>query len=797
MGRKMLELPLLPLRGVLVFPSIIMHLDVGRERSIAALDAAMEGDRMIFLASQTEAHSEEPIPEDIYDVGTIAEIKQVLKLPGGTMRVLVEGIARGRITDYLVGNPYLKVAYEEMDSIGGLDNESEAQMRMAVQLFEEWAKSSKKIPPETLVSIIMVDEPEKLSDLIAGHLTIKLEDRQTLLETLEVSKRLELLCEYLAQELEILELERKISGRVKKQMEKNQREYYLREQLKAIQKELGNKEEATSESDEYYQKLEEAQLPEDVQEKVLKEIERLEKMPASVAEASVIRNYLDWILSLPWGKETIDLEDLSRAEEILNEDHYGLDKVKERILEYLSVRQMTGTMKGPILCLVGPPGVGKTSLGRSVARSLEREFVRMSLGGVRDEAEIRGHRRTYVGALPGRIIQGLKTAGSKNPVFLLDEVDKISADFRGDPSSALLEVLDPEQNHTFSDHYLEIPFDLSKVFWIVTANSAHQIPRPLLDRMELIQIPGYTEEEKSQIAQKYLIPKQVKEHGLKASQFKMAKELLPEIIRGYTREAGVRSLDRTMATLCRKAARQIIQEKKKVVTVTQKNLESFLGVPRFRKTQSEELPQIGVVTGLAWTEVGGEILPVEVAILPGKGQVSLTGQLGNVMQESARAAITYIRSRAESLGIDPAFAEKNDIHVHVPEGAIPKDGPSAGITMATAIISALTGRPVRSDLAMTGEITLRGRVLPIGGLKEKSLAAHRVGIRTVLLPFDNARDLEDIPVEIKKEMTFIPVSHLDEVLKEALLPAPKKVEKAAPKAAEKLAVKKALGKKKA
>ena len=797
MGRKMLELPLLPLRGVLVFPSIIMHLDVGRERSIAALEAAMEGDRMIFLASQTEAHSEDPIPEDIYDVGTIAEIKQVLKLPGGTMRVLVEGIARGRITDYLVGNPYLKVAYEEMESIGGLDNESEAQMRMAVQLFEEWAKSSKKIPPETLVSIIMVDEPEKLSDLIAGHLTIKLEDRQTLLETLEVSKRLELLCEYLAQELEILELERKISGRVKKQMEKNQREYYLREQLKAIQKELGNKEEAASESDEYYQKLEDAQLPEDVQEKVLKEIERLEKMPASVAEASVIRNYLDWILSLPWGKETIDLENLSRAEEILNEDHYGLDKVKERILEYLSVRQMTGTMKGPILCLVGPPGVGKTSLGRSVARSLEREFVRMSLGGVRDEAEIRGHRRTYVGALPGRIIQGLKTAGSKNPVFLLDEVDKMSADFRGDPSSALLEVLDPEQNHTFSDHYLEIPFDLSKVFWIVTANSAHQIPRPLLDRMELIQIPGYTEEEKSQIAQKYLIPKQVKEHGLKVSQFKMSKELLPEIIRGYTREAGVRSLDRTMATLCRKAARQIIQEKKKVITVTKKNLESFLGVPRFRKTQSEELPQIGVVTGLAWTEVGGEILPVEVAILPGKGQVSLTGQLGNVMQESARAAITYIRSRAESLGIDPAFAEKNDIHVHVPEGAIPKDGPSAGITMATAIISALTGRPVRSDLAMTGEITLRGRVLPIGGLKEKSLAAHRVGIRTVLLPFDNARDLEDIPVEIKKEMTFIPVSHMDEVLKVALLPAPKKVEKVAPKAAVKPAAKKALGKKKA
>lgn len=780
MGEIIKKMPLLPLRGVLVFPHVVMHLDVGREKSVAALEAAMEHNQKILLASQFEAYSDEPDVKDLYDIGTIAEIKQVIKLSGGTVRILVEGIKRAKITEYLETDPYFLVTYREIESKGKIGSETKAKMRTASHLFEEWAKASKKVPVDVLAWITLVDDPEKLSDLIAGHLVIKLEDRQILLETIDVNDRLELLCDYLAQELEILEIEQKISGQVKRQMEKNQREYYLREQMKAIQRELGSKDEPANEMDEYYQKMEDANLPEEVREKVVKEIERLEKMPPSVAEAAVIRNYLDWVLALPWSKETKDVTDMNRAEEILNEDHYGLEKVKERILEYLSVRQMTGTMKGPILCLVGPPGVGKTSLGRSVARALERSFVRMSLGGVRDEAEIRGHRRTYVGALPGRIIQGLKTADSKNPVFLLDEVDKMSADFRGDPSAALLEVLDPEQNHTFSDHYLEMPFDLSKVFWIVTANSMYQIPRPLLDRMELIQIPGYTEEEKREIAKRYLLPKQIKEHGLKSTKLKLDSEVISLIIRNYTRESGVRSLDRMIATICRKAVRKIVQEKKKVITVTKKNLESFLGLPRFRKSQAEETPQIGVVTGLAWTEMGGEILPVEVAILNGKGNVSLTGQLGDVMQESARAAITYIRSRAKELGIDPDFMSKHDIHVHVPEGAIPKDGPSAGITMATAIISALTGRPVRSDVAMTGEITLRGRVLPIGGLKEKSLGAHRVGIRTVILPADNERDLEEIPADIKKEMTFVPVGHMDEVLKIALVPEKKEVSKKTP-----------------
>lgn len=780
MGEIIKKMPLLPLRGVLVFPHVVMHLDVGREKSVAALEAAMEHNQKIILASQFEAYSDEPDIKDLYDVGTIAEIKQVIKLSGGTVRILVEGIKRAKITEYLETDPYFLVTYREIESKGKIDSETKAKMRTASHLFEEWGKASKKVPVDVLAWITLVEDPEKLSDLIAGHLIIKLEDRQILLETIDVNDRLELLCDYLAQELEILEIEQKISGQVKRQMEKNQKEYYLREQMKAIQRELGNKDEPANEMDEYYQKMEEANLPEEVREKVVKEIERLEKMPPSVAEAAVIRNYLDWVLALPWSKETKDVTDMNCAEEILNEDHYGLEKVKERILEYLSVRQMTGTMKGPILCLVGPPGVGKTSLGRSVARALERSFVRMSLGGVRDEAEIRGHRRTYVGALPGRIIQGVKTAGSKNPVFLLDEVDKMSADFRGDPSAALLEVLDPEQNHTFSDHYLEMPFDLSKVFWIVTANSMYQIPRPLLDRMELIQISGYTEEEKREIARRYLLPKQIKEHGLKLSKLKFDPEVISLVIRNYTRESGVRNLDRMIATICRKAVRKIVQEKKKVIAVTKKNLESFLGLPKFRKSQAEETPQIGVVTGLAWTEMGGEILPVEVAILNGKGHVSLTGQLGDVMQESARAAITYIRSRANELSIDTDFMSKHDIHVHVPEGAIPKDGPSAGITMATAIISALTGRPVRSDVAMTGEITLRGRVLPIGGLKEKSLGAHRVGIRTVILPIDNERDLEEIPTDIKKEMTFVSVSHMDDVLKIALVPEKKGVPRKTP-----------------
>lgn len=770
MGDMMKKIPLLPLRGVLVFPHVVMHLDVGREKSVAALEAAMEKDQKILLVSQIEAFSDEPEKEDLYDFGTIAEIKQVIKLSGGTVRILVEGLKRAEVTDFVQTDPYFIVTYNELSSKGKVTSETKAIMRRVISSFEEWAKISKKVPVDILAWISLVDEPEKLSDLIAGHLAVKLEDRQSLLEILDVNQRLEALAEYLAQELEILEIEQRISGKVKKQMEQNQREYYLREQMKAIQHELGGREEPLSEVDEYFKKLEEVKLPAEVEEKVVKELERLEKMPPAVAEAAVIRNYLDWILSLPWDKETVDITDLNQAEKILNEDHYGLEKVKERILEYLSVRQMTGSMKGPILCLVGPPGVGKTSLGKSVARALDRSFVRMSLGGVRDEAEIRGHRRTYVGALPGRIIQGLKTAGSKNPLFLLDEVDKMSADFRGDPSAALLEVLDPEQNSTFSDHYLEFPFDLSKVFWIVTANNMYQIPQPLLDRMEIIQISGYTEEEKIEIAKRHLLPKQLKSHGLTGTKLKISEAVFPLIIRNYTREAGVRSLDRMIATVCRKAVRQIIQDKKKSISVTLKNLESFLGVPKFRKSQAEEKPQVGVVTGLAWTAVGGEILPVEVAIVKGKGNISLTGQLGEVMKESARAGITYIRSRASELGIEPEFLSNYDIHIHVPEGAIPKDGPSAGITMATALISALTGKKVRSDIAMTGEITLRGRVLPIGGLKEKSLGAHRVGIKTILLPIDNERDLEEIPEEIKKEMTFIPVSHMDEVLKIAFVP---------------------------
>ena len=769
MGEKVKKIPLLPLRGVLVFPHVVIHLDVGREKSISALEAAMAQDQKIFLTSQLEAYSDDPGIDDLFEIGTIAEIKQVIKLSGGTVRILVEGLKRARITELVTEDPHFVVTYQELETKNRVTSEVKAQMRTTLQLFEEWAKVSKKIPVDVLAWITLVDDPEKLSDLISGHLSVKLEDRQLLLETTEVDVRLELLTEILSQELEILEIEQKIGGRVKKQMEKNQKEYYLREQIKAIQKELGNKDDFASETDEYYQKLEELELPKDIQEKVLKEIDRLEKMPPAVAEAGVIRNYLDWIFSLPWNKETIDVKDMNLAEEVLNEDHFGLEKVKERILEYLSVRQLTGTMKGPILCLVGPPGVGKTSLGHSVAKALNRSFVRMSLGGVRDEAEIRGHRRTYVGALPGRIIQGLKTAGSKNPVFLLDEVDKMSADFRGDPSSALLEVLDPEQNATFSDHFIEFPFDLSKIFWIVTANSLYQIPRPLLDRMEVIQISGYTEEEKCEIAKRYLLPKQLKEHGLKVAQLKMSDSLLPLIVRNYTREAGVRGLERMIATVCRKAVRKIVQEKKRSISVNEKNLELFLGLPRFKKTKAEEAPQIGVTTGLAWTEMGGEILPIEVSILPGKGGVSLTGQLGNVMQESAKAAITYIRSRSKELGLDPNFMERSDIHVHVPEGAIPKDGPSAGITMGTAIISALTGKPVRSDLAMTGEITLRGRVLPIGGLKEKSLAAHRVGIRTILFPIDNLRDLEEIPEEIKKTLKMIPVAHMDQVLEAALV----------------------------
>ncbi len=768
MASKTRAIPLLPLRGILVFPYMIIHLDVGREKSISALEESMVHDRQIMLATQKEAQNDTPKPEDIFAYGTVAEIKQLLKLPGGTIRVLVEGLHRAKIKEYIELDPFYKVQIEEFDEPEVKTPEIEALTRTAIHQFEQWVKLSKKIPPETLVSVVVVEEPGRLTDLIASHLALKIEDKQALLDAVDIKERLGKLCEILGREMEILELEKKINVRVRKQMEKTQKEYYLREQLKAIQKELGEKDDRTAEVEEYRERLREQQLPQDVEDKVNKEIERLEKMPPMAAESAVIRTYLDWLLALPWSKETSDNLDIVVAEKVLNDDHYGLEKVKERILEYLSIRKLTKKMKGPILCLVGPPGVGKTSLARSIARSMERKFVRVSLGGVRDEAEIRGHRRTYVGALPGRIIQGMRNANSNNPVFLLDEIDKMSADFRGDPSSALLEVLDPEQNNTFSDHYIELPFDLSKVLWVVTANVMHNIPRPLLDRMEVISIAGYTEEEKTQIAKRYLIPKQMRDHGLNEKQIVFSEGTIQKVISDYTREAGVRNLERNIASLCRKVARQIVQNKRTSVKITAQNLHTFLGAPRYRRRQAEHAAQVGVATGLAWTEVGGEVLNTEVSVMKGKGKLTLTGQLGEVMRESAQAGFSYIRSRAGELGIEEDFYEKNDLHIHLPEGAIPKDGPSAGITMATAMVSALTGKPVRNDVAMTGEITLRGRVLPVGGIKEKVLAAHRIGIKTIILPKGNQRDIDDIPANIKRHLEFILVEHMDEVLGQAM-----------------------------
>jgi ATP-dependent Lon protease len=769
MSNTVRTIPLLPLRGILVFPYMIIHLDVGREKSISALEEAMVHDRFIMLATQKDAQNDAPNPDDIFTFGTVAEVKQLLKLPGGTIRVLVEGLHRAEITKYTDSENFYQVEIKEFDEPEDRTLEIEALTRTAIAQFEQWVKLSKKIPPETLVSVVVVEEPGRLTDLIASHLSLKIEDKQALLDAVNVKKRLEKLCDILGREMEILELEKKISGRVRKQMEKTQKEYYLREQLKAIQKELGEKDDRAAEVEEYRARLKEQEFPKEVTEKITKEIERLERMPSMVAESAVIRTYLDCLLALPWTKETEDMLDINGAEKILDDDHYGLDKVKERILEYLSIRKLTETMKGPILCLVGPPGVGKTSLARSIAKAMDRKFVRVSLGGVRDEAEIRGHRRTYVGALPGRIIQGIRTAGSKNPVFLLDEIDKMSADFRGDPSAALLEVLDPEQNNTFSDHYVELPYDLSRVLWIITANVMHTIPRPLLDRIEIINIPGYTEEEKVQIAKRYLVPKQVRDHGLTDKQIVFSESTLQKIIGDYTRESGVRGLERNIATLCRKVARQIVQEKRTNVKVTAQNLHTFLGASRYRHTQAERQPQVGVSTGLAWTEVGGDVLGIEVSVMKGKGKLLLTGQLGEVMRESAQAGFSYIRTRAQELGIDGDFQENADIHIHLPEGGIPKDGPSAGISMATAVVSALTSRAVRSDVAMTGEITLRGRVLPVGGIKEKVLAAHRVGIKIIIMPKENKRDMDEIPVNVKRHLEFILVEHMDEVLKTALV----------------------------
>lgn len=764
--------PLLPLRGLLVYPSMVLHLDVGREKSVKALEKAMVEDNLILLCSQSEVNIEEPTQEDIFRIGTVAKVRQMLKLPNGTIRVLVEGMERAEIVEYLDNEEYYEVIAKERPEEETDDPEVDALMRTVLAQFEHYINLSKKVTPETLAAVSDIEEAGRLADVITSHLSLKIKDKQEILELIDVRKRLEKLLDILNNEREVLELERKISQRVKKQMEKTQKEYYLREQMKAIQKELGEKEGRAGEVEELRAQLDEKGLPDKVREKTLKEIDRLEKMPASSAEGGVIRNYVDWLLSLPWNDKTEDDLDLAKAEQVLNEDHYGLDKPKERVLEYLAVQKLVKKLKGPILCLVGPPGVGKTSLARSIARSLGREFVRISLGGVRDEAEIRGHRRTYVGAMPGRIIQGMKTAGTLNPVFLLDEIDKMASDFRGDPSSALLEVLDPEQNNTFSDHFIEVPFDLSNVMFVTTANAVHNIPRPLLDRMEMLYIPGYTELEKLQIATRYLLPKQKREHGLEEEQLQIGDDAILRTIREYTRESGVRNLEQQVAALCRKAAKKIVSEGTEQIVIKPEDVKDYLGIPKYRYGVAELEDQVGTVTGLAWTEVGGETLVIEVTVVPGAGKLTLTGKLGDVMKESAQAAFSYTRSKAEELGIPTDFHEKNDIHIHIPEGAIPKDGPSAGITIATALISALTGRHVSKDVAMTGEITLRGRVLPIGGLKEKSLAAHRAGYKKILLPKDNERDLRDIPDSVKEDVVFVPVSHMDQVLEHALVEQP-------------------------
>lgn len=767
---EMKTLPLLPLRGMMVFPYMIIHLDVGRERSMAALEQAMVEDRKIMLSAQIDADTDLPVREDLYEVGTVAEVRQLIKLPGGTIRVLVEGEKRARIITYRQQKQYDEVEVEVYTDPIDSSMQMEALTRAVVHEFEEWVKLSKKIPEETLVSVAIIDDAGRLADLIASHLNLKLETRQELLSCIDVKARLEKLYEVLARELVILRMEMKINVQVRKQMDKVQRDYYLREQIKAIRKELGEPNDMEDEVDAYREMLKKGHYPERVHEAVEKELHRLEGMNNMNAETSVIRNYVEWLLELPWEKESRDNVNLEKAAKILDHDHYGLKKVKDRILDYLAVHQLAKDKSAPILCLVGPPGVGKTSLAASVARATGRKFIRASLGGVRDEAEIRGHRRTYIGAMPGRIIEGIRTAGTRNPVFLLDEVDKLVMDYNGDPSSALLEVLDPAQNSTFSDHYIDIPFDLSKVFWIVTANDLGNIPRPLRDRMEIIILSSYTEYEKLEIAKRYLVARQRRENGLSGKDIHFGAGVLQAIIEGYTRESGVRELERLIGQVCRKAARRIVKGQKTPIQVTKKNLTDFLGRIKFLETKAEKKPQVGVATGMAWTEVGGDILPTEVTVLPGKGKLILTGQLGDVMQESAQAGLSYIRSRAEKLGLKPDFYEKDDIHIHLPEGAVPKDGPSAGITMATAMISALTGRKVRSDVAMTGEITLRGNVLPIGGLKEKVLAAYREGMKTIILPKENERDIEDIPENVRTKLEFVPVEHMDEVLKTALCP---------------------------
>ena len=762
--------PLLPLRDIVVFPSMVVPLFVGRPKSIRALEEAVASSRELLLAAQRVAAKDEPQEDDIYRVGTLGTIIQLLRLPDDTVKVLVEGKSRAAIESFTQSEPYFACLVERVEEGEADTPEIQALVRSIHSVFESYVKLNKKVAPEILNTINQITTASRLADTVATHLNLKLDDRQQLLELADPAKRLEEVFALLQGEIEVLEVEKRIRGRVKKQMERSQKEYYLNEQMRAIQKELGERDEFKNEVQELEQKLKQKEMPDEARERTEKEIRKLKMMSPMSAEATVVRNYIDWMLSLPWDHVKAENQDTTDAERILNEDHFGLEKPKERILEYLAVQALVGKIKGPILCLVGPPGVGKTSLGKSIARATGRDFVRISLGGVRDEAEIRGHRRTYIGALPGKIVQGLKKAGSSNPIFLLDEVDKMSMDFRGDPSSALLEVLDPEQNHTFNDHYLDLDYDLSNVMFVCTANVLHQIPRPLQDRMEIIQIPGYIESEKLQIARNYLVPKQRETNGLSEEQVEFPDAGILELIRRYTRESGVRNLEREVASICRKVAREVVKAEgePRRTRVTPAVVKRLLGVAKYRFGRAEEEDQVGVCTGLAYTEVGGELLQSEISVTPGKGKLQVTGRLGEVMQESANAAMSYVRSRAKQLGLTRDFYSKVDIHIHVPEGATPKDGPSAGITIATAIASALTRVPVRADVAMTGEITLRGRVLPIGGLKEKLIAAHRGGIQTVLIPKENEKDLKEIPPVIKRSIKIVMVEHMDEVLVTAL-----------------------------
>jgi len=762
------QVPLLPLRDIIIFPHMVVPLFVGREKSINALEEAMNNEKDVLLVSQINAKTNDPKPDDIYKMGTLGTIIQLLRLPDGTVKVLVEGKKRARILNYLSFEHSFLVEAEEIVEDRSMNIEVEALMRSIKTTFETYVKLNKRIPPEMLASVSVIDDPARLADTIVAHLHLKLPDKQKILEIESPKERLEKLYSLMQGEIEILQVEKKIRTRVKKQMEKTQKEYYLNEQMQAIQKELGERDEFKSEIQELEDKLKKKQMSEEAQDKVKKEIKKLKMMSPMSAEATVVRNYIDWVLSLPWSDHTEENHSIKEADRILEEDHYGLEKAKERIIEYLSVHKLVGKMKGPILCFVGPPGVGKTSLGKSIAKALGRQFVKMSLGGIRDEAEIRGHRRTYVGAMPGRIIQGVKQAKTKNPVFMLDEIDKIGTDFRGDPSSALLEALDPEQNNSFSDHYLEVPFDLSDVFFITTCNVLDTIPPALRDRLEIIHFPGYTEDEKYHIAKGFLVNKQIENSGLDLTKLKITDETIRQIIRNYTREAGVRSLEREISTIFRKIAKEVAEGKKETKTVSTKDLHKYLGPAKFTSYFAEKKDEVGMSTGLAWTEAGGDILFIEVALMPGRGQLTLTGHLGEVMKESCHAALSYVRSRWKTLGLPEKFYQKIDVHVHVPEGAVPKDGPSAGVAITTALVSALTKIPVRRLVGMTGEVTLRGRALEIGGVKEKVIAAHRAGLKKIIMPKNNQKDLEDIPKYVLKDLEFVFVEHMDEVLKVAL-----------------------------